>query len=949
MAHTIRPAAVRQIETLLDGGSVAGLSDSQLIERFVTRRELAGEAAFAALVTRHGPMVLGVCRQLLGDRHHAEDAFQAVFLVLARKARSIRDPDRLANWLYGVALRTARKAKGRLARRRKHEAEGSVRSPEIVSDVPADQQALKREQAQALHDEIGRLPVAFRLPVVLCYFQGLSIEEAARQLHCPHGTVRSRLVRARDKLRHGLSCRDVALPSATLAAALAPRSAPASVSSPLCDSTARAAIHFASGQAGTFAAGALAQEVLSSMLIQKLRFAVITALALAAIGTGGGYLNRSGAISDGPAQAAAVSQPQLVAAPAHSPSRAGTGRMIVVGRVLDPRGKPVPHAATMVYAALKQPARSDQLEMMEPSGIGQAQCDGSGRFRLDAIRTSSLIHENAGVVAIAPGYGAGWVDFDLDADEPSADITLRPEQVIQGRLFDIQGRPAAGVTIWVEAMGRAVPDPEGDAEDDELVGPSIPRRKQAMAPPAWPRLALADADGRFVVRGAGRSLRVRLMINDRRFARQIIKVDTDSSPGAKPVTVALEPARIVYGRVTYADTGKPVPHARGIVNQCEFETDGDGRYRANPESSDRYIVQVLAPEGGPYLNLRSEQFEWTKGAVEHRVDLVLPRGVMIRGKVAEVGSGSPIPGTMLGFLFAPDQRTQSEFRFGHAWAGPDGSFQLAVAPKTRYLIALAPSEDYVFQEAAERMIVEGLPGGRRIYAHAFIARDPNSGAETREVRVVLRRGTTVKGRVIGPDGQPVQDAQMVSRIILMPAGGWPWRFWQGEYHGRVRNGRFELHGLATAGEIPVFFFEPKRRLGAVVNLSGSSGSGGPITVRLDCCGTARARLVDSAGKPLARYRDPYLITMVVGPVRSALSRDNEEFLCRLDPINYPNGSVSDAQGRVVLPALIPGATYRIHDISAPSDDGTGRLRKEFAVRSCETLGLGDIRIARPEE
>ena len=101
-------SVARQLGTLFECGSVAGLSDRQLIERFTAGRDAAGEAAFAALVARHGPMVLGVCRQLLGDRHHAEDAFQAVFLVLARKARSIRDPDLLGNWLYGVALRTAR-------------------------------------------------------------------------------------------------------------------------------------------------------------------------------------------------------------------------------------------------------------------------------------------------------------------------------------------------------------------------------------------------------------------------------------------------------------------------------------------------------------------------------------------------------------------------------------------------------------------------------------------------------------------------------------------------------------------------------------------------------------------------------------------------------------------------------------------------------------------------
>src|SRR5689334_2642060 len=129
MIATASGSVIRQIEALFQGGSVARLSDRQLLERFNADRDRAGEAAFAALVKRHGPMVLTVCCQLLGDRHLAEDAFQAVFLVLARKAASIRDPDLLGHWLYGVALRTARKARVQRARRRTHEEGASMRSP----------------------------------------------------------------------------------------------------------------------------------------------------------------------------------------------------------------------------------------------------------------------------------------------------------------------------------------------------------------------------------------------------------------------------------------------------------------------------------------------------------------------------------------------------------------------------------------------------------------------------------------------------------------------------------------------------------------------------------------------------------------------------------------------------------------------------------------------------
>src|SRR5262249_44510129 len=154
-------------------------------ERFNARRDPAGEAAFAALVARHGPMVLGVCHQLLGDRQEAEDAFQAVFLVLARRARAVREPELLGNWLYGVALRTARKARGQVGRRRRAEGVGSG-SGEAADQAPgADQALLDRERAEALHREIDRLPHPFRSAIVLCYFESLSLDEAADRLRWP--------------------------------------------------------------------------------------------------------------------------------------------------------------------------------------------------------------------------------------------------------------------------------------------------------------------------------------------------------------------------------------------------------------------------------------------------------------------------------------------------------------------------------------------------------------------------------------------------------------------------------------------------------------------------------------------------------------------------------------------------------------------------------------------
>jgi RNA polymerase sigma factor (sigma-70 family) len=195
---------------------MTGMTDGELVERFAARRDAGGDAAFALLVARHGPMVLGVCRQILGDEHAAEDAFQAVFLVLARRAGSIRRPDLLGPWLHGVAVRIARKARSQAERRRHRErSEVEMTCVESPGDGP-EPWPIRAEEAAAIHEEIGRLPERYRRAVVLCHFEGLTHGEAARRLGCAPGTVGSLVSRARELLRDRLARRGLRRPSSWL-------------------------------------------------------------------------------------------------------------------------------------------------------------------------------------------------------------------------------------------------------------------------------------------------------------------------------------------------------------------------------------------------------------------------------------------------------------------------------------------------------------------------------------------------------------------------------------------------------------------------------------------------------------------------------------------------------------------------------------------------------------
>jgi RNA polymerase sigma factor (sigma-70 family) len=297
-----RPGArLEPLQTFFAVGTAAGLSDGQLLERFAGRRNTDAdhaEAAFASLVARHGRMVRRVCRSLLADPHDAEDVFQAVFLVLARRAGSIRRPELLGNWLYGTAHRTARKLKVRSARRVKHEAtQAAMAGARIATDAAiVERQAIRREEVQLVHEELARLPDVCRAAVVLCELEGHSYEEAARRLRCSERTVRRHLSRARDLLRNRLTRRGLA-PTATaglLTTALAPEPASAAIPQIAVAAVARAATRFAAGQAAAGTVTTVAEGAITTMFIAKLKGIALAIGAMTAVVSGAVLLAQSG-------------------------------------------------------------------------------------------------------------------------------------------------------------------------------------------------------------------------------------------------------------------------------------------------------------------------------------------------------------------------------------------------------------------------------------------------------------------------------------------------------------------------------------------------------------------------------------------------------------------------------------------------------------------------------
>jgi RNA polymerase sigma factor (sigma-70 family) len=264
----------RQVHRLFNYGTLGTMPDAQLLDRFVSCRDEAAEAAFEELVIRHGPMVLRVCRSVLRDAHAAEDAFQAAFLVLANRARSIRASGSIASWLFGVAQRVASRGKRSALRRQALQHLVAERTSEGYPPSEND------PDWEILHEEVDGLPERLRPPIVLCYLQGLTYAAAAQQLGLSETALRGRLARARERLRQRLTRRGVTVPAGLLVAGAAGQ-AQAAIPMTLIHSTLRVALGFLAGNTATV----LARGVLHSMLLDRLKVAAI----LLGLGLGGSY------------------------------------------------------------------------------------------------------------------------------------------------------------------------------------------------------------------------------------------------------------------------------------------------------------------------------------------------------------------------------------------------------------------------------------------------------------------------------------------------------------------------------------------------------------------------------------------------------------------------------------------------------------------------------------
>jgi RNA polymerase sigma factor (sigma-70 family) len=671
-------------------------TDRELLARYAG----GDQAAFAALVRRHTGMVLGVCRRALPTLQDAEDACQAAFLVLARKANQRWQPS-VANWLYTVARRVAAKANRTAERRARRE----VRAARPAGASPLDQMT-GREAFAALDEELDRLPPIYREPLVLCYLQGLTRDEAAARLRVPPNTLKSQLDRGRKKLGDALTRRGVVM-GAGLLAVLATSPAGASPSR-----LAESVLAAASGKPSP-AVAALAEGVAVNGLLNKSLLVVLALVGAAALGLGIELL---------PFTAAGEQLQQ--AAPGALPAKERTvdaasdaaKKTTMSGRVLNPDGEPLVGAKLLLY-----PYDWDG----EPMDAGTSGAD--GRFKVEVPAKPKTLY----LAARAEGAGTDFVRCFETPEE--IELRLVKDQVIRGRVVDTQGKAVAGVRV----LPTKVEVFENNSLDDFLAEWKMRLTQRDLASRRFPSAregvkALSrysgvlpevktDADGQFTITGAGAERLVTLTFRGDGIADSLLVVVNRDGFDPKPynqamanklavmpvnlhesrrvlhgpeVSAVVEAEKRIRGTVTDVATGKPRPGIQVYLTRQEAEplwaplsakTDAGGHYEIRgARKANLYTVNVPSDRKTRYLAAQLRVVD-TAGYEPVTADIGAKKGVLVTGKVIDAATKKPMPGYAKVSVLSdnPFAKDYPEFDLMGAASertAADGTFRLVTIP-----------------------------------------------------------------------------------------------------------------------------------------------------------------------------------------------------------------------------------------------------------------------------
>jgi RNA polymerase sigma factor (sigma-70 family) len=902
-------AAVQRVTDYLRRTAGAAPADADLLRRVVADRD---QAAFAALVRRHGPAVRAACRRVVGDTPDADDAFQATFLVLWQSPGRIQRSGSVGAWLYGTAHRIACQARAAAARRRRHETHVSTLAPRETLAPDLGWQ----EACAALHEELNRLPDRYRLPLVLCYLHGLSRDEAAGQLGWTIDSVKGRLERGRDRLRRRLMRRGIDLSAGLLTALVGETSSAAVAPTVLVRTVVEAAAGVPSKAVAALVHGPVA------VTHGKLAVAVVV-VSLAMAGAGVGLFVPAEAPRAGPAPAkvAAVSAalPELMKG------------ITVVGRVVGPDGRPLPGAHLFLTS------KSGRTSAPQPT------TDADGRFRFVLNPTTAYGY----LIAVAPGMGADFLAIDpTSAGDMS--LALTADVPIHGRVIDTQGRPVAGVEVTTRYIGVfAANSIEPLLAEWKTRHPmsGLPYGTKSLRGEKLSPAITTDADGRFTINGVGAERVVGLYLRGRGIADAEIWVVTRAGFDPRPFndsttnkvammkgfdlgpqyllngpdpTIVAEIEKPIRGVVTDRDTGKPragVTVRLGRYGKAlaavrvSATTDAVGRYEIHGvRKADAYMVEIA---GDPITGHMACQVRGSDspGYEPLTIDVAVKKGVIVSGRMIDKTTGHPVSGFATVSVLADNPFAKDYPEFDSSSGGDerietaiDGSFRCVAIPGPVILMGgpysiishfqyKPPAKDPKYERYfvnVDKPFLESCyfgANGRISHLEGNFAKvlEIAPGTEVVAQDIVLEIGTAL----------PIKIRDAADRPL---AATWATGISPENWHRPVRidSDICSVYHLVAGKSRIAVFYEPSRGLIGSLTLKGDETQ--EVTVNLGPGATIKGRLVDEAGKPLAKVA----VEMFH---RDRAAEEIHQFACRTKPVE------SAADGTFLITDVVPGSKF----------------------------------------
>jgi RNA polymerase sigma factor (sigma-70 family) len=949
-AAAVLQQAIRSVEARVDQSA---LSDRELIDRFAEHND---QAAFAALVRRYSGMVLGVCRRALANVQDAEDACQATFLVLARKATDGKWRQSVANWLYTTARRIA--ANARRAAERRARREGKAAVPEVVQ--PVDQMT-GRELLAALDEELDKLSPRYREPIVLCYLEGLSREEAAGRLGVPAGTVKIQLERGRKKLGDALTRRGCGLGAGLLALAVV--TSPAGAAPPRLIQAILASV---SGSPSA-AVAALARGVTMNAVINKAMSIILAVVATGVFGIGMAALSPP-AVSRPPAASRDQATPTGERPKDRKPAEAAreTKEPTVSGRVLSPAGKPLAGAELFLVGG-KKPLQK----------LGRT--DSEGRFTVSAPRGERWVN----LVARAPGVGIDFIDLGMLKDAEKVELRLVKDHAVRGRVINTEGKPVPGVTVSVTHVSGYA----NESLDSFLATwkkrnahDGVPHGVKNLSEETPLSTVTTGKDGRFVVTGVGAERVLSLHLRGAGIAETEVWVVNRAGFDPKPyneamadsmarmrfgfgmawllhgpdVSVVAETEKLIRGVVKDRTTGKPRPGVTVRLTRSGRDllpiipsaiTDSEGRYEIRgARKAKAYMVEVSSDAASGHMACQARAVD-TPGYTPITIDIAVKKGVVLTGRVLDRETSKSLRGFAMASVLAdnPLAKDFPEFdssAFFHTTkTADDGTFRVVCTPGPvilmggvdpqrmregesvwfRYKAAVADPKYPIYfptKEGYKGNFFTYRGGFSPIQGHFCKVLMLPASADVVKQDIVLERASAVPMKIVDETGKPVRGTWVTG---LSPEG------WHRPC--RVENDTCSVYQLHDKPRLVVFHHPVKNRF-ATMRLKGTEKD--TVEVKLGPGGAVKGRLLGANGKPLA------------GAVVSLHHRERpaEEVHAH---VHRDRLVETDTNGNFQIDDVVPGTTFSFWCTRGRELFRTeGKL--EWSCSPGKRLDLGEVRM-----